>query len=101
MPPYFTSGNWLVKEGSEEAFVEAWTAFTGWSRDNAAGAKHFVLIRSEEEPRAFVSFGEWDGAESAHAWRNLPEFAELLGRCRALCDEFEPKDYTQAAAVGG
>jgi heme-degrading monooxygenase HmoA len=100
MPAHYTSGNWLVKEGSEDAFIEAWTAFTGWSRENAAGAGEFVLIRSESEPRAFVSFGEWDSTESAYAWRDMPEFPELLGRCRALCDEFEANDYTQAAAVG-
>ena len=97
---HYTSGNWVVKQGSEEEFVARWTEFTEWALKNAPGAQSFVLIRRDDDPRHFVSFGAWNDAESAAAWKNMPEFAEDLGRLRALCDEFTSSDSTVAAAVG-
>jgi heme-degrading monooxygenase HmoA len=93
----YTSGNWLVRAGSEDDFIERWTAFTEWSLKNAHGAESFVLIRDTSDPRRFVSFGAWDNPEAVTEWRQRPEFAELLGECRVLCEEFEPTDYTLAA----
>jgi heme-degrading monooxygenase HmoA len=94
----FPSGNWLVRAGSEEAFIERWTNFTEWSLKNAPGAESFVLIRDIGDPRRFVSFGAWDNPEAVTEWRQRPEFSELLGECRALCEEFEPHDYMLAAS---
>jgi hypothetical protein len=31
----YSSGEWLVRPGSEEEFIEAWTSFIEWSLDNA------------------------------------------------------------------
>ena len=44
----YASGRWLVKAGSEDDFIERWTAFTQWSLDNAPGAESFVLIRGSD-----------------------------------------------------
>ena len=52
----YTSGAWLVRAGSEEAFIERWTNFTQWSLKNAPGAESFVLLRNSIERRRFVSF---------------------------------------------
>jgi hypothetical protein len=52
----YTSGAWLVRAGSEEAFIERWTNFTQWSLKNAPGAESFVLLRDSIERRRFVSF---------------------------------------------
>src|SRR3712207_5162062 len=90
----YTSGAWLVRAGSEEDFIERWTNFTQWSLKNAPGAESFVLLRDITERRRFVSFGAWDDVEAVVAWRQRPEFSELLGECRALCEEFEPHVYT-------
>jgi heme-degrading monooxygenase HmoA len=94
----YTSGAWLVRAGSEEAFIERWTNFTQWSLKNAPGAESFVLLRDITERRRFVSFGAWDDPEAVVVWRQRPEFSELLGECRALCEEFEPHVYTLAAS---
>src|ERR671931_568187 len=94
----YTSGRWLVKEGEEDAFVAEWGAFTEWSLESAPQAESFVLIQDSNDSRRFLSFGAWADADSVTAWRETPEFRERLGRCRALCDEFEPHDYTLAAA---
>ncbi len=90
----YTSGNWLVKEGKEEAFIARWTEFTEWSLANAPGAETFVLIGAASDPRRFISFGAWEDTASVTAWRDRPD------ACRALCDEFQPTDSSLVAAVG-
>lgn len=95
----YTSGNWRVRSGEEDAFVAEWTVFTKWSRQHANGALWFVLIRDSGDPQRFVSFGAWSEPAAVAGWRDHPEFAERLGRCRALCDAFEAHDYDVAAAV--
>jgi heme-degrading monooxygenase HmoA len=98
MAGQYVSGEWRVTPGSEEEFVTRWLAFTGWSLHNAPGAESFVLIRDMGEPRRFVSLGTWADLEAVNAWRRRPEFAELLGRCRELCEEFRAGDYALAAS---
>jgi len=95
----YTSGNWTVREGSEDDFVERWKAFVGWAADNVAGAGSFLLIRDSRDPRRFVSLGAWDDAGSVNDWRSRPEFAEYMGRCRELCDDFQAGDFTLTASV--
>jgi hypothetical protein len=34
----YSSGEWLVRAGSEEEFIQTWTTFIEWSLDNAEGA---------------------------------------------------------------
>ena len=75
-----------------------WRAFTGWSLEKASGAKSFVLIRDMEQPGHFLSFGAWADLESVRAWRDTPEFARLLRRCRELCEEFHAGDYALEAS---
>jgi heme-degrading monooxygenase HmoA len=96
----YTSGHWRVKQGSEDEFVEAWTAFTKWAKDSSPGAESFVLIRSTNDPQRFVSFGAWKSIDEVNKWRSTPEFAEHMGRCRSFCDDFAPDDSTVAANVG-
>jgi heme-degrading monooxygenase HmoA len=86
------------QRGSEEDFIDRWTTFTQWSLNNADGAESFVLIGDTGDPRRFLSFGTWENPEAVRTWRERPEFSELLGQCRALCDHFEPHDYTLATS---
>ena len=67
----YSSGEWLVREGSEEEFIQTWTTFTEWSLDNAPGAKSFVLVRSVEEPRKFLSLGAWESQQAQERWREM------------------------------
>src|SRR5205823_6928787 len=53
----YTSGNWTVREGSEDEFIERWTAFVRWAAENASGARSFVLIRDARDARHFISLG--------------------------------------------
>jgi heme-degrading monooxygenase HmoA len=94
----YTAGSWLVWSGREDEFVAAWTEFTAWSLEHAPGAESFVLIRHAAEPQRFLSFGAWTDADAVAAWRGSDEFRDRLGRCRALCEQFDGRDYTAAAA---
>jgi quinol monooxygenase YgiN len=96
----YSSGEWLVREGSEEEFIQRWTTFIEWSLDNAVGAESFVLVRSMEESRKFLSLGEWESQQAQEAWREMPRMQVMLGWCRALCDEFDTHRYTLAASRG-
>jgi heme-degrading monooxygenase HmoA len=94
----YSSGEWLVRAGSEEEFVDRWNAFIEWTKDNAAGAESFVLVKSTEEPRRFLSLGSWESQEAQQAWREMPRMQELLDQCRELCQEFDFHTYALAAS---
>jgi quinol monooxygenase YgiN len=93
----YSSGEWLVRQGSEEEFIERWTTFIEWTLNEAPGAVSFVLVRSTEEPRKFLSLGAWESLQAQEAWREMPRMQVMLGHCRALCDEFDTHRYTLAA----
>jgi len=96
-----SSGNWIVRAGSEDEFIARWTDFLQWSRDSADGLGSASLIRAADNPRHFISFAEWDSLESLNAWRSQPDFGSKLMACRALCDDFNGSNYILAASVRG
>ncbi len=96
----FVSGNWLVRTGAEDAFIEAWSAFLDWTSRQAPGLLWVALLHDAGDGRRFISVAEWDSPEHRDSWRANPDFAAHLGACRALCDEFRAGDYTLAAAIG-
>jgi quinol monooxygenase YgiN len=87
----YSSGEWLVREGSEEDF-------TVWPFSDAPGDKSFVLVRSTDEPRRFLSLKAWENQEAQESWRGMPRIQELLSQCRELCEEVEFHPYTLAAS---
>jgi heme-degrading monooxygenase HmoA len=97
----YSSGEWEVRAGSEEEFVQRWTTFIEWSLENAPGAGSFVLVRSTEDPTKFLSLGSWESQEAQQAWREIPRMQELLDQCRELCEEFDSHSYTLAASPKG
>jgi heme-degrading monooxygenase HmoA len=94
----YRSGEWLVQTGSEEEFVSRWNTYIEWALNNAPGARSFVLVRSTEEPRRFLSLGAWANQEAQELWREMPRTQELLSQCRELCEAFETHFYTLAAS---
>jgi hypothetical protein len=74
----YSSGEWLVRPGSEEEFIEAWTTFVEWSLDNAEGLSSsfwFGARKSQEVPLS-GSVGEPTGSggvardapDAGHTW---------------------------------
>ena len=97
----YSSGEWKVRAGSEEEFVQRWTAFIEWSLENAPGAGSFVLVRSSEDPTKFLSLGSWESQQAQQAWREMPRHQELLDQCRELCEAFDSHPYTLASSPSG
>jgi heme-degrading monooxygenase HmoA len=94
----YTSGVWTVRDGSQDEFVARWTKFVQTAAESP-GAEAFVLIQDREDPRQFVSFGAWRDWDSVDAWRSSTVFAEHMGACRELCEDFRPGDSTLRAMV--
>jgi quinol monooxygenase YgiN len=97
----YTSGDWLVKEGNEQAFVDLWEKVADFCVQNYPGARGFRLIRDAANPRHFISFGEWNDFDSVSVSRSRPQFLRLFRGCQGLCDEFSGSDYTVSLFVPG
>lgn len=93
----YSSGDWLVKPGQEEAFITAWTDLAHWTSKNVTGAGKPYLIQEVTNPQHFISFGPWESTEAMQAWRQLPDFKEKLGKIATLCEQFQGKDYVLRA----
>ena len=98
MSEAYSSGEWTVKDGEGEAFVEAWTEFARWL-STMPGAGTARLIRDLTEPRRYLSFAPWESAEAMHAWRNAPDFPGRLAAVREHVAEFIPSEYELVAEV--
>ncbi len=96
----YTSGVWTVKAGSEEEFVAAWAEMAGWTTSEVPGSLWGKLLRDRENPSRFVSIGPWESVEAIAAWRELPGFAERVGKLRDLLEGFEAFTLEVAAEVG-
>jgi heme-degrading monooxygenase HmoA len=96
----YSSGEWLVRAGSEQEFIQRWNSFIQWTLNEVPGAVSFVLVRSTEEPSKFLSLGAWESQQAQEAWREMSQMQVMLGHCRALCDEFDTHRYTLAARLG-
>lgn len=95
----YTSGDWWVRSGSEEAFVARWREFLEYARASAPGFVAGRLYRDVNDARHFVSLGVWESLAAQAAWRGMPEFTAKLGACQALCETDRNSMYTLAAEV--
>ncbi len=94
----FTLGQWKVKPGQEEAFIEAWAAFARWTAEHYKGAGTGSLLQDSQRAGEFVSFGAWESPEQVSAWRASPEFKAFGETARRLCDEFQPRSLRLVAS---
>jgi heme-degrading monooxygenase HmoA len=92
----YTTGRWKPKPGSEDAFIQAWSAFAAWA-SGMTGAGALRLTRDVRDPERFLSFGAWDGIESVQAWKSGPDFRARMGRLQQHVDEFEPSELAVVA----
>jgi quinol monooxygenase YgiN len=97
----YTSGNWLVKPDQVEAFLERWQQLIDHTLENCDVARSFVLIRDTEDPRHFLSFGEWSDVERMNAFRGQRRFRALFAGCLALCESFTSGDYRLTSMSAG
>ena len=95
----YTSGDWHVRAGSEDAFVARWHEFLDYARTSAPGFGSARLFRDATDARHFVSLGEWQSEAAQANWRALPDFAAKFGACHALCEEDHNSNYALADQV--
>lgn len=89
----FTHAMWRVAPGQEEAFIAAWSelaaTFSTLERPPVEG----WLIRNEEDPSLFYSFGPWRSADDVRAMRSDPAAQQAMERVRRLCEQATPGLY--------
>jgi quinol monooxygenase YgiN len=85
----WTHGTWVVRAGSEDAFVAAWTAFAA-SADPGLGGDRPTLARDRDRPNVFLSWGSWPSLDAVDAFRASPGFASFVEGVRPLLSSFEP-----------
>jgi quinol monooxygenase YgiN len=95
----YSSGDWRVIPGSEDAFITRWTEFLEWTWGRAHGFLSAHLIQNPQDPTHFVSFAEWESMEALIDWRGLADFPVRLDACRALCEDFQGSNYTPVSHV--
>jgi heme-degrading monooxygenase HmoA len=98
MAETYTSGLWTVKAGHEEDFVEAWTDFVRWARDQP-GSGTFRLVRDVEDGRRFLSFAPWESFDAQQAWKSTDEFGARMRKVREHVESFEPSTYELVTEV--
>lgn len=95
----FASGNWHVKDGKEDEFIDRWHEFLGWTQETHPALIAASLIRDLSDPGHFLSYAEWSDEDARRSWKETEGFAERFGACRALCDDFYGSDYVRAVAI--
>lgn len=80
MKGVYTLGDWVIAEGSEDEFVEAWSELVDWTMDEIPGGTFAKLLRDSDDPRRFVSFGPWRDVDAVIAWRANPGFQQRADR---------------------
>ena len=97
MTEVWTHTTWVVKDGSEDEFIDAW-------RDLVAEVKRDVdpgvaprLLRDHDHPTVFVSFAPWSAANAAMNFKTSEIFNRHVGRMRPLLERFEPQTLEEVA----
>jgi heme-degrading monooxygenase HmoA len=96
----YTLGEWVVKPGREDDFVESWREMAEWTANEFAPGATAVLARDRADPSRFVSFGPWESDEQVNAWRENDGFVLRVGRIRELLKRFEPQTLDPVVSVG-
>lgn len=86
---HYTHTTWRVKPGSEEEFVRRWGEWAEWSHHQGF-VEEAILLRDNDDPLRFVSFGSWESVKAIASWRALPGYQERVDRLRQVVDGFEP-----------
>jgi heme-degrading monooxygenase HmoA len=96
-----TTGIWIVDDAKQPAFLDAWMTFAAWA-SSMEGAGTLRLGRDSRDPNRFVSYGPWDSADQAHAWKANAEFRDRMARVLQHVEEFHPSELdVMATATDG
>jgi len=91
MSDVYTYADWVIREGREDEFVQAWTEFVDWSATETDAALGGLLLQDSSDPRRFISIGPWRSAEEAYEWFRRPDLEERSLPLREVAEKFEPR----------
>lgn len=93
----YTCAQWVVKEGKEQEFIDAWRSYVGESakKFGVSGAR---MLQDAEITKRFVSFGRWESQEKIAEWRASSEFKNFMAKASELCDLAEPRNFKLVAS---
>jgi quinol monooxygenase YgiN len=94
----YTSCEWIVRAGSEDDFVTAWTALGAWAKEESLGSSWAVLLRDRDDLHRFVSFGPWESDSALDACSTHPTFVSKLAAIGGLLERFRPQTLDEVAA---
>ena len=97
--PSFTSGNWMVTEGNEEAFVESWNLVAAWCLEHRARRAVVSPHPGRGQPSPLRVVRRVGRARRHHGLALSPEFLRLFRKAQSLCDTFSGSDYEVALAA--
>jgi quinol monooxygenase YgiN len=96
----YTSGDWHVKPGREQEFVDAWREMAEWSTNEYGPDGWGRLFRDKEDPVRFRSVGAWPNDQVVAEWRASEGFQQRLAKIRELLEEVSIRTFDLAAEVG-
>jgi heme-degrading monooxygenase HmoA len=81
---HYTSGEWFVKSGEEDAFFEAFRRSGVEDVDPPLEGliQRPVLLRDLKTEGRFVSFAEWESLEAIDAFRARPDWGRMVEAMR-------------------
>jgi quinol monooxygenase YgiN len=99
MTEVWTLARWTAVPGKEDDFVAAWRAFAEQTRVDFPTAWG-TLLRDQEHPNVFFSFGPWSDLETVGRWRGSEGFKQGVARMRQFLESFEPYTLDPVAKIG-
>jgi heme-degrading monooxygenase HmoA len=87
MGKIWTHGIWTVKPGREDEFIAAWQAMARAAVEEFQPRESPHLLRDQDQPNRFRSFGWWEDEETVTRFRQL--IGPHLERIRELTEEME------------
>jgi quinol monooxygenase YgiN len=96
----YTSDDWYIKTGYEEAFEDAWRAFVEASRDEIEPTAWATLSRDREDPSHFRSIAYWNNGAAYVEWRDGEGLARLIGQLSEMLEFMETSVFEVTAASG-
>lgn len=98
MEEIWTYGTWTVTPGREDEFTAAWQDLADWNAREFLPGAAAVLLRDDDQPNVFVSFGGWPDTETIDRWRASAGMQTRVRAMMPMLESFVP--HTAALAAG-
>jgi quinol monooxygenase YgiN len=99
MSEVWTLARWTTVRGKEDDFVAAWRELAESTLADFPTAQG-TLLRDQQQPNVFFSFGPWPDLETVERWRGSEGFKQSSSRMRAFLESFEPHTLDQVVKAG-